>query len=135
MVRLVADVNIEGHVDRLVLECQTEEWRYLWAFLDVEILTFEGLGLPRNAPDRVLWTAAQSAGAVLLTANRNRKGQDSLEATIEAQNTLDALPVITLADPDRFRIDAEYRHEAVEAFPDYLLEIDRYRGAGRLYIP
>ena len=46
-----------------------------------------------------------------------------------------SLPVITLADPEGIRHSGAYAEQTVERLLDYLLEIDNYRGTGRLYIP
>jgi hypothetical protein len=42
-------------------------------------MTFEGIGLAADSDDRVVWRFAQTNAMLLLTANRNAKGEDSLE--------------------------------------------------------
>lgn len=135
MLRLAFDVNIEGYLDDLLRELQSETWRDLWQALDVQVATFEELGLARNAPDSVVWSVCQRTQTVIVTANRNAKGDDSLEATLRRESTLESLPVITIPDPPRLRSDKDYRRRAAEKLLAYLMDMNRYRGAGRLYIP
>jgi hypothetical protein len=135
MLQLVADVNVEGHLQTLLAACQGKTWRDLWLALDVKVISFADLGLARNAPDVLVWRSVQHVQAILVTANRNREDEDSLEATIRRENTPDSLPVITISKPELLRADEEYREQAVERFLVYLIEIERYRGAGRIYIP
>ncbi len=40
-------------------------------------MTFEGIGLAADSDDRVVWRFAQTNAMLLLTANRNAKGEDS----------------------------------------------------------
>jgi len=55
------------------------------------------------------------------TANRNRKAEDSLEATIRREGTAQSLPVFTFADADRIYQSAAYLDEVVESLLEYLL--------------
>ena len=43
----------------------------------IRLVTFQDIGLPSNNDDGVLWRFAQSNQMLLLTANRNAKGEDS----------------------------------------------------------
>jgi hypothetical protein len=52
--------------------------------------------------DRVVWQFAQTNQMILITANRNMKGDDSLEQTIREDNTPTSLPILTIGNPDRF---------------------------------
>ena len=71
---------------------------------------------------------------ILLTANRNMKGADSLEKTIREENTATSLPVVTISSKERLdkRI---YRERCASRLVDILLNLNNYRGVGRLYIP
>jgi hypothetical protein len=71
----------------------------------------------------------------LFTANRNQKGDDSLEATIRRENTPTSLPVLTLANAKRFEESREYAERVATRLLEYLLDIETYRGSGRLYLP
>ncbi len=45
------------------------------------------VGLSIDTSDRILWRFAQSNQMIILTANRNMKGKDSLEQVIREENT------------------------------------------------
>jgi hypothetical protein len=62
-------------------------WRDLWLSLNLSVHTFQDLGLPRDVSDAVVWHTCQQQEVVLVTGNRNRDGPDSLEATIQKENT------------------------------------------------
>jgi hypothetical protein len=132
---LAIDSNVEGHVAVLLDICSRSEWTTIWKFLDVSVVTFSELGLEHSSKDTDVWTAVQRADAVLITGNRNHDGPESLEAVIRSSNTEQSLPVVTLADPDRILSDEAYRNRTVERLLDVLLELEQYRGTGRLFIP
>jgi len=132
---ILADQNNEGHVAALARRLQSEPWREFWESLRLSVLTFADLGLLPETPDVLLWQACQQHEAILITINRNADGPDSLEATIRGQNTSTSLPVMTLANPTRFLQERDYAERVVEQLLVYLLDIDSYRGAGRLYLP
>jgi hypothetical protein len=52
----------------------------------IQLMTFENIGLPVDSNDRVVWRFAQMNGMLLLTANRNEKGEDSLEQVMREEN-------------------------------------------------
>ena len=60
----------------------SEGWLKL---LDIPMLTFEDVGLPIDSRDRDVWRFAQEKQLILLTANRNNDGEDSLQQTIQAE--------------------------------------------------
>ncbi len=132
---LLGDVNIQGHVQILATVLESATWRELWHSLNLPLLTIRDLALPLDVTDAVLWERCQQEQVVLLTANRNKDGPDSLEATLRARNTPQSLPVFTLADADRVRRSGEYAERVVERLLEYLLNIDEVRGTGRLYLP
>jgi hypothetical protein len=70
----------------------------------------------------------------LVTGNRNDDGPDSLEATLRAQNKETSLPVFTLVHPDHIRPGSSETVLAAGKLLEHLLEIDRYRGAGRNWL-
>ena len=47
----------------------------------------------------------------------------------------DHLPVLTIADPDRVMIDRDYAEDVSARVLEYLIDLDKLRGAGRLYVP
>ena len=79
--------------------------------------------------------ACQRAQVILLTANRNDEGPDSLAATIQQHNTTHSLPVFTLANDQRVLRDRQYAEAVADRLIEFLFDIDSYRGTGRLYLP
>lgn len=77
----------------------------------------------------------QQREIVLLTANRNDEGPESLEATIRALNHPRSLPVFTIADPELVLVSRDYAERVAIQVLEYLLELDNFRGVGRLYVP
>jgi hypothetical protein len=132
---LLTDVNIERHFHLLVRLLEQEPWTEFWAHLNLRALEFHDLGLASDATDLNVWQTCQREELALLTANRNLRGGDSLEAAIRTLNTPRSLPVFTLGDADRILHDRVYADRVVDRLIDYLLDIDRYRGTGRLYLP
>ena len=71
-------------------------------FLSVKVVAFDEVGLVMESSDREVWQVAQKHELVLVTANRRMVGEDSLEQVLREENTAQSLPVLTLADSDRF---------------------------------
>jgi hypothetical protein len=132
---ILSDVNIQGHVQALVHFLEGPAWRDVWASLGLGLCTFRDLGLAPDVVDSILWQQCQDEQVILITANRNAAGPDSLEVMLRSRNTPESLPVFTLADPDRVLHSRDYAERVVERLLDYLLDIDQYRGTGRLYLP
>lgn len=135
MVTLLVDANLDGHAELLTMRLATDYWQEWRDHLDIRFLHFEDAGLDRNAKDDVVWRHCQEKGHYLLTANRNRKSEDSLEATMQREGRVDSLPVFTFADARRLYQSADYLDEVVESLVEYLLDAADFRGAGRLYLP
>jgi hypothetical protein len=87
-----------------------------------------------DANDRLVWCYAQENQMMILTANRNMKGDDSLEQVMREENTADSFPVVTIADIDRLD-EFDYRERCVERLVEIVLDVDNYMGVGRLFIP
>jgi hypothetical protein len=132
---IVGDANISGHIKVLHSMLVAASWREVWASLGYRLYSFEDLGLAADDPDVLVWATCQREEVALVTDNRNEDGPDSLGATIRACNTPTSLPVFTLADATRFLTSKDYAQEVVESLLEYLLDIDAYRGTGRLYLP
>lgn len=111
------------------------EWREVWLDLRLTVETFETVGLPDRADDAAIWRLCREKELVLITGNRNDDGPLSLEATLRSENTLNSLPVLTLADPQAAKRSPPYADRVVERLLEYLIDIEKYRGAGRLYFP
>jgi hypothetical protein len=132
---ILADVNVQGHVELLRLVWESAYWRELWSALALPVRTFAEVGLANNVPDTLVWQLCQQRQLALITANRNNEGADSLETAIRTSNTSESLPVFTLADPEQIRHSRAYAERVAEKLLEYLLEIDQVRGTGRLYLP
>jgi hypothetical protein len=83
----------------------------------------------------MVWRTCQSEQLILITGNRNKRGPDSLEATIQSENQPDSLPVITIADLNRVVRDRLYAELVAERLLEKLIALDDFRGAGRIYVP
>lgn len=128
---LLVDHNLEGHAELLWGTLAAEGWLEL---VPLRLLTLEDAGLPDDTSDRALWRYAQEHGALLLTANRRRRGPDSLQQTIEEESTSLSLPVVTVGDADRID-ERAYRRRCAERLVDIVLGWESFRGSGRIYIP
>lgn len=131
---IVSDHNIEGHFRALVDIWENAPWGEIWTALGIAVESFKSLGISAQITDADLWQVCQVRELVLFTANRNKDRPDSLEETIARFGQLTSLPVITTANPDRFDRDREYASEVAERALQYLLEIENYRGTGRLFV-
>ena len=107
----------------------------MWEGLHLANVSFADLGLHADASDRAVWEVCQREQVILLTANRNDAGPDSLEATLQQHNTPHSLPVFTLANDQRVLRDRLYAEAVADRLIEFLFDIDSYRGTGRLYLP
>jgi hypothetical protein len=69
------------------------------------------------------------------TANRHDEGPDSLEATIRALNVPSSLPVLTMAEPELVLASRDYAERVATQVLEYLVDLDHFRGVGRLFVP
>jgi len=102
--------------------------------VSIQFVTFREVGLSMESSDRIVWRYAQENQMMILTANRNMKGDDSLEQVIREENTANSFPVLTIGNLDRLD-EADYRERCVERIIEIVLAIDYYKGVGRLFIP
>ncbi len=135
MVAIMPDNDVAGQFAAILRLVRSDTWKAIWDDLGVSELSFEDLGLSRDAPDLLVWQTCQSRQVILFTGNRNQESPESLEAALRAFNQADSLPVFTLADPDHFRHSRAYADRVAERFLDYLMNLEHHRGAGRLYLP
>lgn len=134
MIGIMSDQDILGLANALFQRCRYE-WGEFLDDLDVRIVTFEDLELQSDSSDSEIWHACQQNNVVLLTANRNKESDESLEATIRERNQSTSLPVLTIGNVDALRTDAAYFSLTIERLMETLVDIDAVRGTGRLYIP
>ena len=132
---ILADANCEGHL-ALLLRLFQQNWRQeVWEFLSLRQVTFADFRLSSDASDREVWEVCQREQVVLLTANRNDEGPESLESTIQQRNTPQSLPVFTLANDQRVLRDRQYAEMVADRLIEALFDIDSYCGTGRFYLP
>lgn len=129
--KVLSDHDIEGRAILLWSTMESEGWLKL---LPIPLLTFADVGLPFESSDRVVWRYAQDRNLILLTANRNEAGVDSLGRTIKEENTTSSLPVATVSNVDRLK-ETTYRARCAEKLMEIVIYIEKYRGAGRVFIP
>ena len=134
MPTIMADHDIGGQFKEVLRILMSSEWSGWWMDLGCKIETFVSLGLSERSPDFAVWETCQAHQVVLVTGNRNNDGPDSLEATIRRLNQADSLPVITISKSQEV-VHRSYAERAAVRLLEYLSEIDRFRGTGRLYIP
>lgn len=132
---LLADNNAVGHLQVLLRTMVDDVWLDVWDYLELAVVTFEDIGLSRDADDRTLWRTCQREELVLVTINRNARGSDSLEAVIQDERTDQSLPIVTLANPDRIRLDRKYAVKTAESLLALLFDIEQHLGMGRVYVP
>jgi hypothetical protein len=135
MAGILADNDAEGYVGVLVTIWHSETRRDLWDGLGLSVASLGALALSRDSSDDVVWRMCQREQLVLITANRNQDGPDSLEAVIRGENQPDSLPVVTPANPQRIMRDRLYAETVAERLLEKLIAIEDFRGAGRVYVP
>jgi hypothetical protein len=128
--QILIDHNIEGFAPLLLGVLAKEGWVEL---LQLTFVYFSETALQVDSDDTTVWRYAQSAGALLLTSNRNRQDDTSLQTTIERENHPATLPVITLSHPEHIWVPA-YRQQAALKIAE-IIYLEHYRGTGRLYVP
>jgi hypothetical protein len=128
---VLADHNIEGQATILLGVLGAEGWLELFP---LRLVTFAQVGLSYDSDDRQVWRFAQANGMVLLTANRRMKGENTLEQTIRDENTLHALPVLTIGNVNRM-VEKAYRERCATRLLEIGLDLESYRGTGRIFIP
>jgi hypothetical protein len=135
MPTILSDHDIEGQVERIVSIWTSPSWSEVWQTLNCRVETFKSLGLRTTLPDLEVWQFCQEQGMVLLTGNRNAVGEDSLERASQRLNQPNSLPILTIADSQRVLLDREYAERVASQIIDYILILDRIRGARRLFVP
>ncbi len=135
MPRIMADYNVEGHLDVLLRIWTSPVWNDLWQQMGCHVESFQRHGIAPDMPDAELGRFCQEQQIILLTGNRNAEGEDSLEITIRNNRTDTTLPVLTIATPAQVIIDRAYAERVAERILEYLLDLQNLRGVGRLYVP
>jgi hypothetical protein len=132
---LLADANIQGHIEILFKRRRKEPWIGFSDFLDLRLMSFADAGLNSADSDSVVWHWCQQKRAFLLTNNRNDDGPESLASTICQFNVPQSVPVFTIGDTERLKNDRDYSDRVIWALLEYLLRIETLLGTGRLVLP
>lgn len=91
---VLIDHNLERYGVILLGKIANDGWLDL---IPIRFITFREIGLSIESSDRDVWQIAQSNQMILLTANRNMKGEDSLEQVLRQNNSSNSLPSVTIA--------------------------------------
>lgn len=127
----MVDHNMEAQAERLLEMLLADGWLELEP---IRLVTLAGVGLSADSSDRTIWRFVQASGMLLLTGNRNMKGDDSLERTLREESTPTSLPVITIGSVDRLD-ERDYRARCAARLIEIILYLPNYRGTHRLFIP
>lgn len=130
MTTILVDHNLEGDDALLWGTIAGDGWLEI---VPMRLATFADVNLPVDSSDRIVWRFAQEH-RMLLTDNRNMKGDDSLEQTIREEVAADSLPVITIGNLDRID-ESEYRQLCANRLVEIVVDPDCYLGYSRLFIP
>jgi predicted nuclease of predicted toxin-antitoxin system len=125
------DYNLRGQATLLWGTIAAEG---LLELMPIRFIGFEEVGLVENSSDRLVWQIAQTNQMIILTANRNMKGDDSLEQVIREKNSITSLPVVTIGNKERLD-EQSYRERCANRLVEILFDIENYIGVGRVYIP
>lgn len=128
---VLVDYNLTGYIVLFQGTLASGGWLELLA---IRFVTLKEAGLAADTNDRIIWRFAQSNQMLLLTANRNAKGEDSLEQTIREEGTSTSLPVLTVGTLDRL-VEREYREQCSARIAEIVLYIENYLGISRIFIP
>jgi hypothetical protein len=132
---ILVDMNIQGQMENVRRILEGAEWNEFWVHLNLKFVLFRDIGLDQETSDLEVWRLCQQQGLVLVTANRNQKRVDSLEATLRTENTPTSLPVITVSDQEALQVNKDYVMQVAIKLLEYLFDIEKIRGTGRLYVP
>jgi hypothetical protein len=100
----------------------------------VEFKRLRDYDLPANLPDQDIWHFVQTHRLLLVTNNRNREDETSLQATMWRENTPESLPIVTISDKEAL-IQSDYRQRVATSLVAIILELENYLGTGRVFIP
>lgn len=128
---ILVDYNLTGYIVLFQGTLAADGWLDL---LSIRFVTLQEVGLAADTNDRIIWRFAQANQMLLLTANRNAKGEDSLEQTIREEGTSTSLPVITIGNLDRL-VEREYREQCSARLADIVFSVANYLGVNRVFIP
>ncbi|MFN8493773.1 MAG: hypothetical protein U0350_39590 [Caldilineaceae bacterium] len=130
---ILSDHNCEGQAQAIFNVLVYQGWLEL---APVELRWFRDVDLPIKASDETVWRFCQENRYILLTGNRRTDdGAKSLEFTVRRLVTPSSLPVLTIGNLRRVQADARYREQCADRLMNILLDLERYLGVMRLYLP
>lgn len=134
---LLADINVQGHLPRLIGLMNNIGVLQLLVDSRITFETFPDRGLDPGLKDRAVWSYCQQNELVLLTDNRNFDDEDSLAATIQDSWHVGLLPVLTLANKPKFEKSSEYAKQVASDVANLLFAIflEGNRDQPRIWIP
>ncbi|MBW4479206.1 MAG: ACP S-malonyltransferase [Tolypothrix brevis GSE-NOS-MK-07-07A] len=125
------DHNLKGQAALLWGTIAAEGWLEI---VPIRFVTFDQVNLSDDSSDYIVWQFCQTKQMILITANRNMKGTDSLEQMIREENTATSLPIVTIGSKERLD-ERVYRERCATRLIEILFDINNCMGVGRLYIP
>ena len=131
----MADHDIEGQVRvllRLLTSAAGSKSGTSWPSV---LSRLRAWGCPRTLRMQRYGSFCQTQQIILITGNRNKAGPEALEAVIEQNNTPTSLPVLTIGVPPRVLSSRAYAERVATCLLEVLLDVEQYRGTGRLYLP
>jgi hypothetical protein len=128
---ILVDRDLEGYSTFIEVGWRETGWDQL---LPLEFKWLTDFGLPDNYPDQAIWHFVQQRRFLLITHNRNRENETSLQATLERENTPDSLPVLTISHKELL-VQADYRQRVAHRLAAILLYPEEHLGAGRVFVP
>jgi hypothetical protein len=130
-VTILLDHDIEG----LVVFIQAGLMETGWAQdLNIQFKRLRDANLAEDSTDQEIWRYVQQERLLLVTNNRNRDDETSLEAVIERENRSDSLPVLTISEQARL-LDPTYRQRVAEKLASIIIDYENYLGTGRVFLP
>jgi hypothetical protein len=130
-IRILLDHDIEGYDVLLAAGLREKGWDQ---HVDCEFVRLRDLGLPHDFSDQDIWRRSQAESLLLITHNRNRDDDTSLQATIERENTPQSWPVITIPRVEKLAL-ADYRQQVANRLAEIILYLEDHLGLGRIFIP
>ena len=129
---ILSDENCIGQLDAIFNELERLD---LVELLEIELRTWEQIGLKKGADDEIVWHFCQENHYLLVTSNRTGSdGNKSLEHTIRRLVTPTSLPVLTIGNPKRVTRDRKYCIACAQRLADIVFELEKYLGVTRLYL-
>ena len=130
-VTILLDHDLEGRVAFLQAGLAETGWDQA---LDIEFKRLRDFGLPEDSTDQEIWSYVQQEHLLLITNNRNRDHETSLEAVIERENRSDLLPVLTISEQASL-IRPDYRQRVADKLALIIIDLENYLGTGRIFLP